>query len=174
MVQLWTNFCSQQISASFWQNRGQNFLECNKFYVESTGTKIPLKVLVSREYSESTLILYASTVCKVLCKDLNFYPCKVACVKVMINGSYIFSDISYQNDIDAARPWKILWGEGATILKFSHSNISTQFMKSHCIFQNLLLSMNFQQCLPLDYSVLIIRLFGVIKFLKKYMYNHFQ
>ena len=28
MVQFKTNFCSQQISASFWYNMGQNFLEC--------------------------------------------------------------------------------------------------------------------------------------------------
>ena len=28
MVQLRTNFCSQQINASFWCNIGQNFLEC--------------------------------------------------------------------------------------------------------------------------------------------------
>ena len=30
MVQLKTNFCSQQISASFWCNMGQNFSECSR------------------------------------------------------------------------------------------------------------------------------------------------
>ena len=31
MVQFRTNFCSQQISASFWCNVGQKFLECTAY-----------------------------------------------------------------------------------------------------------------------------------------------
>ena len=57
MVQLRTNFCSQQISASFWCNMEQNFLECSrsKFSVVFSETRVntgqdPLVPLPRRAY----------------------------------------------------------------------------------------------------------------------------
>ena len=68
MVQLRTDFSSQQISASFWCNMGQNFLECIRTAIGSylqaiffSFCKLLVKYMVIQIQSSTTCIL---------CKDL--------------------------------------------------------------------------------------------------------
>ena len=58
MVQLRTNFCSQKISASFWFNPEQNFLECIIFYISKNSNNLIKKLLFVPALSDAVFILF--------------------------------------------------------------------------------------------------------------------
>ena len=70
MVQLRTNFCSQQISASFWYNIAQNFLECTIQVLNSITlypTVIPCQNCFFKNFSLLTVMYYYYFMCVCTC-----------------------------------------------------------------------------------------------------------